>query len=199
MMAQSTPLSVLVAALLISTLSYCSAVNVYCVTPRAVSCSSCPHNSNHCTTLSKYAQEAKLYLTSNTTMVFLPGDHTLDTNITVSNVTRFTMRGESSSGKRATVVCSGPVGLSFTSMVKFRIHSLAFTSCNRLLKYVSDFGVDYDPLYAALGLQSTQYAELVNCSFHDNPGTVLAVTNTNISLAGNTELTHNIPRNNSIY
>ena len=46
-------------------------------------------------------------------MVFLPGDHTLDTNITVANVTRLTMRGESSSGKIATVVCSGSVGLSF--------------------------------------------------------------------------------------
>ena len=178
MMAQSTPLSVLVAALLINALSYCSAGNVYCVTPNATSCSSCPHNSNHCTTLSKYAQEAKVYLTSNTTMVFLPGDHTLDTNITVANVTRLTMCGESSSGNRATVICSGPVGLSFTSIVNFKIHSLTFTSCNRLLK--SDFGVDYDPLYAALGLQSTQYDELVNCSFHDNPGTVFVVNNTRI-------------------
>ena len=38
-------------------------------------------------------------------MVFLPGDH--DTNITVANVARLTMRGESSSGNRATVVAVG--------------------------------------------------------------------------------------------
>ena len=79
MMAQSTPfIFVLVAALLINTLSYCSAEKVYCVTPTATSCSSCPHNT-HCATLSEYAQEAELYFTSNTSMVFLPGDHTLDT------------------------------------------------------------------------------------------------------------------------
>ena len=83
-MAQSTQFIAIVAALFINTLSYCSADNVYCVTPTVTSCSSCPHNSTNCTTLSEYAQEAKLYFTSNTTMVFLPGDHALDTNITAS-------------------------------------------------------------------------------------------------------------------
>ena len=132
-MAQPSPLIVIVVALLINTLSYCSAEKVYCVTPTATSCSFCPQNSTNCTTLSEYAQEAELYFTSNTTMVFLPGDHTLDTNITVGNVAGLTMRGESSSGNRATVVCNGSVGLSFTSMVDFKIHSLVLTSCSRLL------------------------------------------------------------------
>ena len=183
---------VLVAALLINTFSYCSAENVYCVRPATTSCSSCPHDSLNCTTLSEYAQEAELYFTYNTTMVFLPGDHTLDTNITVANVDRLTMREESSSGKIATVVCSGPVGLSFTRMVEFKMCSLAFTSCRRLLRYtiiIHDYM--YTPVYGAMSLQSTQYAELVNCSFHDNNGTALLVDNTNITLAGNTELTHN--------
>ena len=35
--------------------------------------------------LSEYAQEVKMYFTSNTNMVFLPGHHVLDTNITVTN------------------------------------------------------------------------------------------------------------------
>ena len=46
-MGGSTLSIVLVAMLLISTLSHCSAENVYCVTPIAISCSSCPHNSTH--------------------------------------------------------------------------------------------------------------------------------------------------------
>ena len=185
MMTQYTPFTVLVAALLINTLSHCSAENVYCVTPTATSCSSCPH-STHCATLSEYARKAELYFTADTTMVFLPGDHTLDTNITIGNVTRLTMRGESSSGNRATVVCSGSVGLSFTSMVEFKIDSLAFTSCNR--KYVIALPDPPDSttiVHVALLLHST-HAELVNCSFHDNLGTALVVNNTNITLAGNT-------------
>ena len=196
MMTQYTPFTVLVATLLINTLSHSSAENVYCVTPTATSCSSCPH-STHCTTLSEYAQEAKLYFTSDTTMVFLPGDHTLDTNITVGNVTGLTMCGESSSGNIATVVCSGSVGLSFTSMVEFKIDSLAFTSCNR--KYVialpDIFPYNIPPdsttiVHVALLLHST-HAELVNCSFHDNLSTALVVTNTNITLAGNTFIHNN--------
>ena len=191
MMSQYTTFSVLVAALLITTLSCCSAENVYCVTPTATSCSSCPHNT-HCATLSEYAQEAELYFTSNTTMVFLPGDHTLDTNITVVNVARLTMCGESSSGNRATVVCSRSVGLSFISMVEFKIDSLAFTSCNRKYVIPSNNVLPYGAtlVHVALILHST-HAELVNCSFHDNLGTALVVNNTNITLAGNTFIHNN--------
>ena len=180
-MAQCT--LVLVAALLINMLSYCSAENVYCVTPTATSCS-CSH-SNHCATLSEYAQKTELYFTSNTTMVFLPGNHTLDRNITVANVTRLTMCGESSSGNRATVVCSGSVGLSFTSIVDFKIDFLTFASCSR--KYngtLSDFHLTV--VYGAILLQSSQCAELVNCSFSDNNGTALVVINADITLSGNT-------------
>ena len=172
-----------VTALLINTLSCCSAGNVYCVTPNVTSCSSCPQNSTYNGTLSEYARKAKLYFTSNTTIVFLLGDHSLDTNITVANVTRLTMHGESSSGNRATVVCGGSVGLNFTSMVDFKIDSLSFTSCSRN-------GIHPANNYALL-LQSTRHAELVNCSFHGNNATALVVINTNITLAGNSEFTQN--------
>ena len=195
-MPQPSPFIVIVAALLFSTLSYCSAENVYCVTPTATSCSSCPHN--HCTTLSEYAQEAELYFTSNTTMVFLPGDHTLDTNITVGNVARLTMCGESSSGNGATVTCSGPVGLSFRNMVEFKVHSLAFTSCSRryaltLPPFIPSF------VHVVLYLHSAQHTELVNCSFHDNMATALLVNSTNITLSENTEFTHNRACGNNVF
>ena len=113
-------------------------------------------------------------------MVFLPGDHVLDTNITVANVTSLTMCGKYSLGNRATIVCDRPVGFSFTSMVDLKIDSLAFTSCGRECVHIHSA-----VFHVALHLQSAQYAELVNCSFHDNNGTALAVTNSNITLARN--------------
>ena len=117
-------------------------------------------------------------------MVFLPGHHVLDANVTVANVTRLTMRGESSSGKIATVVCSGSVGLSFISIVDFKIDSLSFTSCSR--KYNGTLpDIPATAVYVALLLQSIQYAELGNCSFHDNNGIALVVNNVNATLAGN--------------
>ena len=179
MMTHSTSFIVLVAALLSNALSYCSAENVYCVTPTATSCSSCPHN-DHCATLSEYAQEAEMYFTSNTTIAFLPGDHVLDRNITVANVTRLMMHGESSSCRIATVVRNGSVGFSFTNMVDFNIYFLAFTFYNRSLSYGS-----LSASSSALFLQSTQNAKLVNCSFHDNLGTALVVNNTNVTLTEN--------------
>ena len=178
------PFIVLVAVLLINTLSSCSAEDVYCVTPTATSCSSCPQNT-HCATLSEYTQEAELYFTSNTTMVFLPGDHVLDRNITVDNVARLTMHGESSPGNIATVVRNGSVGFSFRNMVDFTIYPLAFTSYNRFLSYGSQPASN-----SALVLRSTQNAKLVNCSFHDNLGTALKVHNTNVTLIDN-QFIHN--------
>ena len=156
-MVQSTPVIVLKAALIINILSHCTAENVYCVTPTATSCSSCPHNT-HCATLSEYARKAQQYFTSNTTLVFLPGDHALDTNITVNNIASLTMRGKSTTSSKATVVCSWLVGLSFTSMVGLKIDSLAFTSCSR--RYAVDITTYILPgplanNHVALLLQST--------------------------------------------
>lgn len=177
MMSKSTSFIVLAAVLLvISTLSYCSADNVYCVTPTLpadTSCSLCPHNSTHCATLSEYAKEAELYFTSNTTIVFLPGDHTLEMNITVANIDRLRMHGECSSSYAARIVCSGSVGFIFTGMLDLNTQSLIFTSCGRNK--------------ATLLLESTQNAELVNCSFHDNLGPALTVSDTNVTLAENSE------------
>ena len=64
-MAQSMPFSIAFAPLIVNCLSYCSADNLYCVTPTAISCSSCPQNSTHCNTLSEYGE---LHFTSNTTI-----------------------------------------------------------------------------------------------------------------------------------
>ena len=118
-------------------------------------------------------------------MLFLPGNHTLDMNITVAHISWLTMYGESSSGCVATVACNGSVGLSFMSMKEFKIHSLTFTSCGRNSgKYTPDFDK-----YTLL-LISIRYAKVVNCSFHDNLGTALAVYHTSITLAENNEFTH---------
>ena len=137
-------------------------------------------------TLSEYAREAELYFTSNTTMVFLPGDHVLDRNITVANVARLTMRGESSSGNIATVVHNGSVGFSFTNMVDFNIYSLAFTSYKKSWSYGS-----HPVSNSALFLRSTQNTKLVNCSFHDNLDTALRVCNTSVTLEGISKFIHN--------
>ena len=95
------------------------------------------------------------------------------------------MHGKSFSGNRARVVCDGSIGLTITKMVDLKIELLTFTSCSRKFS-----GIIPDILptvvYVTLLLQSIQYAELVNCSFSDNSGTV--VVHNTISLFGREEL-----------
>ena len=88
-------------------------------------------------------------------------------------------------------------------MVDFKIQSLAFTSCSRTLpisktdlNLISSFLGSQNKLHSlqfryALFLGSTQSSELVNCSFHDNIGTALAVLFSSITLTGNNNFTHN--------
>ena len=179
MMVSGASFIVLMSALHIITVSYCSPENVYCVIPTATSCSSCPYNT-HCAALSEYAQDAELYFASNIIMVFLSGDHVLDRNITVTDVARLTMCGESSSNSIATIVRNGSVGFSFTNMVDFNIYSLAFATYNMSSSYGSCPASN-----SVLFLKLTPSASLVNCSFHDNLGTALTVHNTSITLIEN--------------
>ena len=138
-------------------------------------------------------------------MVFLPGDHILDKNITVTYKTNLTIHGESSPVNRATIVCKGPVGLSFMNMMNFKIQSLAFTSCSRNYPISrTDWNLVNSYLESQFKLRSlsvqfryglllaaTLSTELVDCSFHDNTGTALAVYFASITLRGNTNFTHN--------
>ena len=94
-------------------------------------------------------------------MVFLPGHHVLETN------------------------SNGAVGLSFTSMVDFKIDSLAFTSHKRK-HTITLLSISQAVVHVTLFLQYT-HAEIGNCSFHNHLGTALAVNNTNITLAGRNE------------
>ena len=84
------------------------------------------------------------------------------------------MHGGSSSGNIATFVRNGSVGFSFTNMVDFNIHSLAFTSYNRSWSYGSH---PVSNSRSAVLFQSSLYTKLVNCFLHDNFGTALTVHN----------------------
>ena len=77
-----------------------SASNIY-VTPTLQT--KCP--GNPCQTLSQYANESAKYLVSSTAMIFLPGTHTLNVQIHVTNVSNFSMMSERE--KETLIVCSG--------------------------------------------------------------------------------------------
>ena len=82
-----------------------------------------------CLTLSEYAQRLPQYLTSNITLLLLPGDHVLHVNFTVENVTDFDILSSSpAANSAAKIVCKGLVSILFRNTSHMAMHGLTFNS-----------------------------------------------------------------------
>ena len=91
---------------------------------------SCP--TQPCHTLSEYAKYPGRYFNdSNLTLQFLPGNHTLDVNLTITKVYRLEILGNTSALVPSRVECSFTVGLAFRNITKVKVNGLAFVSCGR--------------------------------------------------------------------
>ena len=78
-------------------------------------------------TLSEYAQDPGQYFNdSNLTLTFLPGNHTLDINLTITNIYQLEIH---SALLPTRVVCDSHVGFTFSNTSKLSIDGLAFVAC----------------------------------------------------------------------
>ena len=135
-----------------------------------------------CHTLSYYIAESHQYFTSNTTLVFIPGNHSLEKGLLIRDITSLTMIG-SSTLISSNIVCSTnkPESFTFYNISEVHIHSLAFISCGS-----SSVG-------AAVSLSVIYLANISNCIFHNNInrnnfsdiniGGALAVLNSTLNLS----------------
>ena len=112
--------------LLVTALPPSTAQNTYYVKPTPDT----PCHEDPCHTLSEYVSESEEYFTSNTTMVFLPGEHVLQQNTTVTNVGRLALLGSSSSSPAnvSRIICTD-AKLDFTNIGILEITDLDFHSC----------------------------------------------------------------------
>ena len=146
---------------------------------------SCP--TYPCHTLSEYAQHPGQYFNhSNLTLEFLPGNHTLDVNLTVRNIHQLEILGNSSAVVQTRVVCSPSVGLTFRDIFEVKMDSLAFVSCARLHLVTVQ-----NDLYFEVHLQSVQTAEINDCTFQDSYGSALGVIDSYVVLRGNNKFLSN--------
>ena len=143
--------------LLLFLLGSCSAQSIYYVTPTPDT--PCP--GEPCHTLSEYvAGQYFNNLLVNSTMEFLPGNHTLEQTISVTNLTWLTLRGDSSSLPEVTsrIECTRPAWFIFTGITELHISALAIISC-------SHNGM------AAVSIISVPQSNISNCIFHSNVNT----------------------------
>ena len=147
----------------------------------------CP--ADPCLTLSEYAQQPHNYLTSNTTLLLLPGDHTLSVNFTVENVSEFEIHTSSSSPHAVKIICQQLVGFTFRNISHMTLHGLTFTSCSRGATYTA-FGYAILTAYG-VSVHSGQDTEIADCSFQDNIGTALGVFYSSLVLRGSNSFSDN--------
>ena len=139
---------------------------------------SCP--THPCHTLSEYAQDPGQYFNdSNLTLQFLPGNHTLDINLAITNIHKLEIHGALLPTK---VVCNYHVGFTFSNIYRVSIDGLAFVACAaRRDLYIHGTYTTYYGLH----LQSVQTAEIIDCTFQDSYGTALGIVDSRVVLRDN--------------
>ena len=149
---------------------------------------SCP--TNPCQTLSEYAQEPGQYLNDpNLTLQFLQGTHTLNVNLTITNIHQLKINGIV---LQTWVRCNSHVGFAFSNIHEVSIDGLAFVACarsstSRFTSYYYPTIIQHlsFPIYYGLHLQSVQMAEIIDCTFQDSYGSALGVVDSHVVLKGN--------------
>ena len=149
---------------------------------------SCP--THPCHTLSEYAQDPGQYFNdSNLTLLFLPGNHTVDVNVTITNIHRLEILGNTSAVVPTMVVCSSNVGFTFEDIWLSKINGLAFVLCSRSRMIQADN--KHLPVYYGLYLKSIQMVEIISCTFRNSAGSALGVVKSHVILRGNNFLNNN--------
>ena len=148
-----------------------------------------------CHTLSQYIDQYFNNFSANTTLLFLPGDHTLNRTISIGTASNswddfqpdyyhphpsLTLLGNFSSLPEVTsrIACTWPAGFAFSGITDLHINALAFISCGH-----------HDA--AAVRIQSVCSVDISNCIFQNNAnlngfGGAMYVHNSTLTLASNT-------------
>ena len=133
-----------------------------------------------CHTLSEYAKETDLNLTSDGAFLFLPGDHTLLRSVSVENLYSLAFQGGilNASNVKSRIVCSWPINFIFQNITYLEINSLTLTKCGS----VND---------AAIKINKVSSCKISGCTFENNrnqngTGGALDVEYSNVTIVNST-------------
>ena len=168
---------------------------VYCVKP-SNSTTSCS-NDHVCEDLQYYVSNSTFYFSSDTTLEFLPGQHSLvDVNASITGVSNLKLTGESKvctiegHSIKPQIVCSNSSFL-FGNAANLTLSSLSFSNCGWWVPS-SLYGHDNTTAKAALAFDTVLNLSLVSLSVSHSSGYGVLVYNTHgHSVIRNCSLTHN--------
>ena len=149
-------------------------LQVLYITPSSQS-TQCPANT--CLTLSQFARTSSSWLKSNTlNLIFLSGNHALNTELSISNINNFFMLTNSTSDGTHIINCEYQVSFNFTNLVELWIKGLTFIGCGgNAFSSISNFIID----------KSTFQGQ-------NNSGTVLDITNANLTIVNSSFFFNNV-------
>ena len=131
-MAQILPVSVTLFLILLGVSASNARAETYYVKPTANS--SCPEDGLSCLTLNEYATFLRNSFAENITLTVLAGNHSLNTDLTVVNVTRFTMFSDFDTD----IVCDVSANFQFRYIGEVEISGLIFRGCRVSFVHILD-------------------------------------------------------------
>ena len=121
-----------------------------------------------CLTLSQFTNQSDSYLNDNTTLIFQPGNHSLNSVLSVSNITMLSMHASSSN---TVIMCNGLGRFDLSSIPVIHVSNITFIGCpGNKVESVQQFTLEYSSF---IGQENA-------------PGTALELIDTTASLCSNT-------------
>ena len=138
----------------------------------------CPTEMSPCLTLNQFASNTNYYLSENTsiTLILQQGTHRLDSELTVANVSRFSVIGEREGNESiVTIECSER--FTFENVTEVNMRFLLFIGCTEnYIQSVGQFFLDNCTFNGlgrngtALNIIETMSVNITSCSFFDTQG-----------------------------
>ena len=180
-----------------------ASAETYYVNPSS-SNTTCPEEGVPCYTLSQYASKPNDYFASNTSLILLPGNHSLDLELRINNITFLSVSVANETSLTDTMVtCSSAGKFWFGSVEDVHVRDLVFSGCvNNIITSVIEFTLEDCTLLGQLqigtGLMmiSVSNASIVwstFCSFTSDIGGAILVNNSNVSI------TSSVFKRNSVF
>ena len=120
---------------------------------------------------------------------FLPGNHTLDVNLSITSIHQLEILSNSSAVGPSKVVCSSNVGITLSNISVVNIDGLTFVSCAKF--HVQQLVNHHVTIYYGLYLRSIQTAEIIDCTFQDSYGSALGIIDSHVILRGDNNFLRN--------
>ena len=140
---------------------------------------SCSVDYHDCLTLSQFINKSSIYLADNTTLIFTPGRHTMESELMVANFYTFSMLAETSPFVETEIVCCDQANFIFSNITAVIINGFKFSECrDNKVNSVHQFHLKKSNFYEEANgiscgtvltmIETISYLDEVSFTFHHN-------------------------------